>query len=124
MIKLFLIRGLPGSGKSTKAKMFKTLGIVDVVFEADDYFGFGENYNFNPILLGKAHQSCLDNTKEALEQDLNVAVANTFTTLKELQPYIDLGYKYKIIECTGHYKSVHNVPETTIDRMRTRWYTL
>ena len=43
---LFLIRGLPGAGKSTLAK---NLGAL--FFEADMYFLEGNEYKFNPLKL-------------------------------------------------------------------------
>jgi predicted kinase len=116
---LFLIRGLPGSGKSTLASTFKLQGIVDEVFEADQYFG--DPYLFDPKLLSQAHRTCLENTRNALLVGKKVAVANTFTTIKELKPYLGLGFPYKIYICEGNYGSVHDVPEETIERMKARW---
>ena len=50
---LFIVRGLPGSGKTTLAK---SLGSVH--FEADMYFMEGNEYKFDITKIKKAHEWC------------------------------------------------------------------
>ena len=122
--KLYLFRGLPSSGKTTFANE-----ICDLVFAADDYFYTADGeYNFNIDKLHQAHKTCLSNTIEALENGCpEIAVTNTFTTEKELKPYIEAGHKYGykvttvIVESRHDNKNGHNVPEETVDRMRDRF---
>ena len=121
MSKLYIIRGLPGSGKSTMAKMMLVNGVIKEYYEADMYFVKEGQYNFYPSKLHQAHKWCLNEVHAALLKGLDVAVANTFTTEKELRPYTTLGFDYEIIECTGDYGSIHNVPKETIERMKARW---
>lgn len=120
MTTLYIVRGMPGSGKSTYAK---TLSINH--FEADDFFYKEGEYLFEPAGLKKAHDSCFINVELSLFDGQDVVVANTFTTLKEIQPYIDLADRYEtnvqIVTCTGEYESIHEVPEHTIERMRQRF---
>lgn len=89
---LYLIRGLPGSGKTTLARK-----LAVQVFAADDYFYKNGEYRFDPSQLGHAHAACQRNTEAALRGGQTVAVANTFTQRWELQPYIELGAKYNAI---------------------------
>lgn len=122
-MKLVLIRGLPGSGKTTMAKSrfpdFKH-------FEADQYFTDSNgNYVFVPSQIKDAHATCQNCTELALMFDQDAVVSNTFTQVWEMQPYIDMakkyGYELEVITATGEYESIHNVPKEAIARMRARW---
>ena len=122
---LYLIRGLPGSGKSTLAEDLVDHGVVDQYFEADQHF---ENIKFDPCQLHIAHKKCFEKTKAFLSEGLSVAVSNTFTTKKELDPYIQLAkvmeipYTVLIAENFHGNTSVHDVPKETVKRMRDRFY--
>ena len=124
MKELILIRGLPGSGKSTLAKDLRR--DTDVIMEADTYFLDEEgNYNFNKDGLYAAHNWCQRQTEMYLQLGCRVIVANTFTTLKELKPYFQLAKEFGIVpivyHCQNDFGSIHDVPEETIERMKTRW---
>ena len=61
---LILIRGLPGSGKSTMARVKYPNHIH---LEADMYFEDDKgNYNFDPKKLKEAHKWCLETTRSLL----------------------------------------------------------
>lgn len=122
---LYLIRGWPGSGKTTKAKELLQVGKVDVYYEADMFFESPVlGYTFDASKLWQAHAWCVRKTREALEQGLNVAVSNTFIKLWELQQYIDLGFPYEIIECRGVYHNTHGVPVEKVISMRAKYEDL
>lgn len=124
--KLYLIRGLPGSGKSTEAKRItdKNSGLFKHL-EADMYFMQGGKYNFDPSKLRYAHEWCQTKTESYLERGYNVIVSNTFTTLKEIKPYEDiakkLNVKLEVYQTNNTFKNVHNVPEEALQRMKDRW---
>jgi len=122
MQQLILIRGLPGSGKTTLAM---SLNDRFRHFEADMFFENEDGYNFVPRNIGKAHEWCQRMTKSSLAYGFDVVVANTFTTKKELQPYLDLaaqvGIIPTIVTCTGKFESIHDVPVHTIIKMEERW---
>lgn len=126
---LYLIRGIPGSGKSTFAKSLEESGMVSWIFEANRYFvdfATGE-YKFDAAALPSAHKFCQEFTKLWLSKCESVAVSNTSTTEKEVETY------RKIAEETGAYfvsivmenrhggKNVHNVPEEKIQQMKSRF---
>lgn len=124
MLRLIIIRGLPGSGKSTLAKQLDYQKEFRH-FEADQFFMDSGEYNFNPNLLGEAHAWCLGQTEECLRRGENVIVSNTFTTIRELKPYFEVARKMNIVPnvltCHNIFKSVHNVPEETMEKMRKRF---
>jgi len=122
---LILIRGLPGSGKTTMAKeLLKVLDAVHV--EADMYWLDKDgNYNFDPKCLHQAHSWCQTIADEGLSLGRNIIVSNTFTTKKEMKPYLNMDYdSIAIFEAKGKYKSIHNVPKETIKKMKDRWVDL
>lgn len=97
---LYIFRGIPSSGKSTKAK---SLVPNEQIFSADKYFEKDGPYMFVPQLLGSAHKACFDGLESAMISGITpLAVDNTNTTLKEINPYIQLakkrGYSIEIVE--------------------------
>lgn len=125
---LYLIRGIPGSGKSTEAQRILSGDSTSQIkwFEADMFFvnDRGE-YLFDPSKLHKAHKWCLDKTEKALSEGFNVIVSNTFSTLQELKPYQSLASKFgayvNMRQMNNSFKSIHNVPELIIEKMQDRW---
>lgn len=125
---LILIRGLPGCGKSTHAAKLMNDGIVSAHFEADQFFMVDGEYRFDASQLGKAHAKCLSDTENAIKNGESVVVSNTFTTLRELIPYIDLAYQNNIsigiIDLnTQNFGSLHNVPAQSLKRMQDRYFS-
>lgn len=124
ILKLILIRGLPGSGKSTIAKSFTSDNFVHL--ETDMYFvnSAGE-YNFNPSKLSEYHNRCMYDTHTALSGGKSVVVSNTFTQKWELFPYFEIARNYNIIPAVilaqGNFGNIHNVPEHKIEAMKKRF---
>ena len=121
---LYIVRGIPGSGKSTFAKT-----LSDNHYEADMYFLDQEsNYNFDGTKIKNAHAWCLDRVKTdmAVARE-KIVVSNTFTQEWEMEPYFELakefGYKvFSIVVENRHGGiNVHNVPEDKIEQMRNRF---
>lgn len=138
MKKLILVRGLPGSGKTTFAKfLYNTIDLeVDVtICAADDYFYDADGkYNFDANQLYNAHLSCQQNVEIAMQRgnaalqiDSVIIVHNTTTAPKEIKTYVELAKKYEyeltslIVENRHGNESVHNVPDEAMDRMRNRF---
>jgi predicted kinase len=124
-IECLIVRGVSGSGKSTLAKAVMAEDAAFKQFEADMYFIKDGEYRFDGTRLGAAHGWCQNNVEKVLSGGGKVIVSNTFTTHREVKPYVelckDLGKKYMIVKCVGKFKNVHNVPEEALNRMRDRW---
>ena len=129
MKTLILVRGLPGSGKSS----FANYMFSNNVFETDQYFYDTDgNYNFDASKLNIAHIDCQNRVESMMANSINqhnseIVVANTFTQNWEMQPYFDLAKKYGykvitlIVENRNNTKSVHSVPEASIEKMKNRF---
>jgi len=134
----YILRGLPGSGKSTKAK--NLAGELGQVFSADDYFCINEEgeYRFDGDQLGLAHQWNQRRSLEAIKANIPIVVIdNTNTTLREIKSYIPhiklaqkMGYEVSIQEPDTEWamdveelfkRGTHNVPEEHLKKMLNRY---
>lgn len=131
---LIIIRGLPGSGKSTKAREILINGIDNGIntitsfnhFEADMFFDHSGEYKFDMKFLKNAHTWCFNNALYKLMHNENVIVSNTFTTYREMEQYLKLvnripNLEVSVISMKGEYNSIHDIPEEVMQRMKLRW---
>jgi predicted ABC-type ATPase len=122
MATLYIIRGLPGSGKSTIARK---LVHESRIREADMYHIVNGEYKYNPDKVKAAHEWCLNEMKHLMTEPADCAVANTFTRRWEYQPYIkaakSAGFYVQVIDCFGPWRNIHGVPEHVIKEMKNRW---
>ena len=128
MKTLYLIRGIPGCGKSTLAKELLDKNVVQYIFEADQYFVDSTgNYVFDAVKLKFAHEHCQANTTSKLSEGFSVAVSNTSTTEREVATYQKIAEQCGatfisiIVENRHGSTNVHSVPEDTIINMRHRF---
>lgn len=126
MAKLKIVRGLPGSGKSTYAQNLLAQGVCQAHYEADMFFMTDDGfYNFDATKLYQAHQWCYNKVKQALSFGLDVVVSNTFTRKREVRPYqglcAELGCELEIVTLTNNYGSIHDVDEDTMSKMKNRF---
>lgn len=77
-------------------------------------------YTYDKSKIADAHQWCFSETVKALTDGENVIVANTFTKLWEIKPYLALK-PTKIFRCTGNYENIHNVPDGIVKQMAIRF---
>ena len=139
MVTLYIIRGLPGTGKST---LGETLA-PGASFAADDYFMVDGEYKFDPTKLKEAHEQCRQRVENALLDGqaavasgvpkFAVAVCNTFSKWWEWRPYAEmakeLGVRYYVINLfdndtsldTLFERNVHGVPRHVFRTMYDRW---
>jgi len=122
MKELILVRGLPGSGKSTFAEV-----IGGFRCEADMFFMEGGEYKFDVTRIEKAHKWCKEQCKSFMSREKpKVIVSNTFTQEWEMEDYYDLAkrYGYKvtsvIVENRHGSESIHDINISTMNKMRNR----
>jgi len=121
---LFILRGLPGSGKSYLASVIAP----EFNVAADDYFDVYNGGEFNPAYLRDAHNWCRGKVSEWVVAGKDrIAVHNTNTQTWEYEKYLNLGKEYgynvHVIVVENHHgsESVHGVPTETIEKMRNRF---
>lgn len=120
-MKLTIVRGLPGSGKSTFVNSEERFYVTKHI-EADDFHIINGEYVYRSQYAGRAHEWCQAQVAYYLNQGVDVAVANTFITKRSVVPYYELaqefGAEFEIITLTNDFGTVHDVPEETLDRMK------
>jgi len=137
---LYLIRGLPGTGKTTMGEKLIRYTRAHpswndgIMVAADDYFYCEDGvYRFDPKLLPLAHADCQFRASIGLRDGKDVVVHNTFSQRWEMQEYIDMaeksGVRLVVLDlfdagCTDEQlteRNSHGVPLHAIQRMRERW---
>lgn len=136
---MHLIRGIPGSGKSTMARNIQlelSKAGNEIVLYATDDFWIRPNgmYDFNYDLITPAHRWNQKRVELAMLGHIDVIVDNVNSTWKEIQPYVKLAYMYSYViqlhesdtpwamnveEC--YKRNTHGVPYSTILRMYHEW---
>jgi len=129
--ELILLRGLPGSGKTTLAKIILQLRSTDEpeILSADDFFEDKEgDYNFDPTKLKEAHNYCQFRCSERMrQQKARIVVANTFTQEWEMDEYFKMAERYNyrvhtvIVENRHGNENVHGVPKDKLQQMKNRF---
>lgn len=126
MQRVTVMRGIPGSGKSTYTMR---LAPPMVVCSADHFHMKEGVYVFKPENAGLAHGLCLQNFVGAVTAgpgDRHVVVDNTNCAIWEMAPYCALalayGFELKVVTILCDVdlaikRNVHNVPAETIRRM-------
>ena len=128
---LTLVRGLPGSGKTTFANFIWN---EYAICEADKFFYNSEgHYLFDASKLREAHKWCRDEVETRMkDNELNpqyypeIVVSNTFTQEWEMEEYFKLAEKYGymvftiVVENRHGGVNQHGVPEEKLEQMKTR----
>lgn len=122
LASLLLIRGLPGSGKSTFAKKLEQMGRAH--FETDQFFYKRGKYVFDAKRLAEAHAWCLDLATRAMTAGQPVVISNTFVHKSTMRQYLQLNATALILEMGGTWQNAHGVTDEAIAKMRAEWESI
>ena len=128
-MKAYIMRGIPGSGKSFIAQALASKSKSSVVHSTDFYFynDKGE-YVFDPSLLGEHHAANLEAFTRSCEKGVGTVICdNTNILLEHYDPYVEVaeenGYSVRIITVDGvtpeeaFELNTHGVPLGALQRM-------
>lgn len=128
---LILLRGVPGSGKTTLGEIILQMSGQQKpdVLSADNFFIDDKgNYNFDPTKLKEAHNMCQQKCAERMRLEFSkIVVANTFTQDWEMEAYFEMAERYRyrvhsvVVENRHGGKNIHNVPDEKVEQMKNRF---
>ena len=135
MYKLVILRGIPGSGKSTIAKKLVEKEYSHILSTDDFFIRPNGYYDWNPKLIKEAHEW---NFTRFVYSPLfaQIIIDNTNTTYWEIKRYVEYihynnikseitiiepgtWWKFNAEECAK--RNSHGVPKETIEKMIARW---
>jgi len=126
---LILLRGLPGSGKTSLARILNEEGKYPVL-SIDDYFTNTETgaYKFEFEKNHLAYKSCEERTKALMKKGLKkIFLDNTFTLEWEMEPYFkmaaEFGYRVFVITIENRHggKNIHNISNEQLKKMAEKY---
>jgi len=144
MKTLYLMQGIPGSGKSTIARLIRDMGgkAVSAIFSTDELWYDDEagRYNYDPALLGVKHRENQRRVIQAMIDDTLriIIIDNTNITRKEAKPYVVMaeifGFEIQVVRVSVSVDVAkrrqserpfdRRVPDAVIESMATRMQDL
>ena len=126
----YIMRGVPGSGKSTVARQIA--GDVGVIHSTDSFLHVNGEYKFDPKKLKEYHEKNFEDFKKSIEEGKPIVICdNTNIQRWEFEPYQKIaeenGYIVAIVSMphpdpeVAEDRTEHSVPAKSIQNMINRW---
>lgn len=127
MTNMIVIRGLPGSGKSTAAKKFVATGYT--FLEADMFYvDLDGVYNFDYDKRSDAWAWTKETYANLLRSGQDVVLAGVFPYNRTLQKIKDecdyMGVSITVLTVEADHGNIHEVPEEVLAGMKAAWEPL
>lgn len=126
---LVLIRGIPGTGKSTLAKILSENGKYPVL-SVDDYFTDSSTgqYRFDYKENHLAYKRCEERARAEAENGTSkIFLDNTFTLSWEMEPYFQIasefGYTVFVLTVENYHngKNIHSIDDESLKKMASKY---
>ena len=118
-VKLMIVRGIPGSGKSTFAKKLADKYHV-AHFENDMFLMVNGKYDFSYEKHKIANQKCKEAVTKCLRQGKSCIVSNVLHKASSVQKYVNIaencGAIVMVVRVNGKHQNVHNVPDKVVQK--------
>lgn len=128
-MKVIIMRGIPGSGKTTEARRWASLVPGAIIVSTDDYM-FAGGQAFDPGRLEFCHKQCFTDYMQALNDKTPLVILdNTNTKFSDVIPYIQeaesRGYEFTVMQLhidpeEALKRGTHEVPRETLELLATR----
>ena len=126
---VFILRGIPGDGKSSVAELLAKISRSSIIHSTDDYHKVNGKYKFNKERLWEFHSMNLKAFEKSCEKGIKIVICdNTNIRKSYYSPYIRVAKKYKywifiltvgdfnVSECWKRNK--HHAPRKVIQGMK------
>ncbi len=113
--RLILVRGIPGSGKST----FAQRAFPGTLLLENDMFHIHQGrYEWDGKKMPEAISWCMHTAEAALKHGMDVVVCNTFTKRRFVEVYQSIaqecGAGFIVYRCTGHFQNQHRLSASMV----------